>query len=180
MGNPPMGLDFFEGEMGVVLLKFDGVDLGMTLDNTSLERLADIKDIKFAQRGTQPSDLVPTGQGWKLTTKLGETTLARLAKLTQGTTVINHSAKLAQDLYRGAYDNFARRLEIVRCDSDGVASTRAEDRVVFYKAFPKVTGAIGGPMGPDQQRGTDVEFTMLYDRGRCAFGFSGRASSVGL
>jgi hypothetical protein len=110
MVNPPIGLDFVEGPMGVIRLYFDNVDLGLTIDEASLERIADLKDIKFAQLGTQAADIIPTGQAWKVTCKLGETTLAKLEKLLQGLTVVGHSAKLGQDLYRSAYDNFAKRL----------------------------------------------------------------------
>lgn len=180
MANAPMGDDFVEGSMGVIDLVFDGVYLGYTMEEASLEYIEDIKDILFAQLGTQPADKVPTGQAYQVTVKIGQTTLARLQKLIRGLTVAGHSANLGSDLYRSAYDNFARRLVCRRVDSDGVASTDPFHRTTFYKAFPMVTGAIGGPFGPDTQRGTEITFYIFKDRSRQSFGFIGHASSVGL
>ena len=166
--------------MGVIDLVFDGVYLGYTMEEADLEFIEDVKDIFFAQLGTQPSDKVPTGQAWQVSAKIGQTTLARLQKLVRGITVNGHSAKLGPDLYRSGYENFAKRLVCRRCDSDGVASNDPTQRSTFYKAFPMVSGSVGGPMGPDTQRGTEVNFYCFNDRGRKAFGFIGRASSVGL
>jgi hypothetical protein len=178
--NPPMGDDFTEGEMGVVDVEFDGVNLGYTMEDSDLERIKDEKDIKFAQLGTQPSDKIGTGAAWKFTCKMGETTLARLNKVMDGLTVVGHNAKLGQDIYRSGYDNFAKRLVLRRVNSDGTPSTDAAFRTTFYKAYPTVSGSVAGPMGPDSQRGTQVVFFMFYDRTRKCHGFIGRASSLGL
>jgi len=175
-----MGNNFYEGEMGVLNLSFDGTQLGYTMEETSLERIEDLKEIKFAQLGTQPADLIPTGQGWRLTVKLGETTMAKLAKLIRGFTVVGNSAALTQDLYRSGYTHFAKRLVATRVDSDGNDSTDPHFRTTFFRAFPKVNGPVAGPFGPDTQRGTEVEFIIFYDRTRMGFGFTGHASSVGL
>lgn len=180
MANAPEGNNFIEGEMGVVLCNFDGIELGKTMDEASLEFIEDIKDIMYAQLGTQPADKFPTGQAYQLTCKLGETTLVKLKKLMRGLTVNGNNAKLGADMYRSGYKNFAKRLIVTRVDSDGNASIDPHHKATFYKAFPIVSGAIGGPFGPDTQRGTDVTFYIFKDRVKNAFGFIGTESSAGL
>jgi hypothetical protein len=179
-GNPPMGTDFVEGDMGVVQLEFDGVDLGLTVDETTLEKIEDIKDIKFAQLGTQPADKVPTGQAYQVKTKLGETSLVKLRRLMRGLVLHGHNARLGADLYRSGYTYFCKQLVIRRVDSQGTVSTDPHFRVTFYKAFPEVNATPGGPFGPDVQRVTEVTFYIFLHRGKHAFGFIGQASSCGL
>jgi hypothetical protein len=179
MANPPIGNNFIEGPLGVVTINFNGVDLGKTIDEAMLEFIEDIKDINFAQNGTQPYDKIPTGQAYQVTVKLGEITWARLGEVLRGVTVTGNSAKLGRDIYRSGRDNFSKILILRRVDSDGNASTDNLFRLLFYKAMPTVNGAIGS-FGPDTQREVQVVFYCFYDESKEAFGYSGYASSLGL
>lgn len=178
-----LGHDFIEGELGVINLNFDSVDLGKTTDVATLEFIEDVKDIMFAQNGTQPYDMIPTGQAYRLTAKLGQITLARLVKVLRGLTVSSggHSAKFGRDLYRSGRATFAKQLISTRVDSDGNNSTNQRHRLVFFLAMPTVNGALG-PFGPDTQRDVEVAFYIFFDEttGREAFGYSGFASSLGM
>lgn len=177
--SDPMGNNFFEGVLGVVQLTYDNVDLGKTLDEATLEFIEDLKDIFYAQFGTQPYDKIPTGQAYQLSCKLGEQTLARMAKLIRGFSYNGNSAKLGVDLYRSGRDNFSKVLEVKRVDSDGNASSNSLFRLYFYKAMPTINGTVAN-FGPDSQREFDVTFYIFKDATKGAFGFSGYASSVGL
>lgn len=181
MANAPIGNNFIEGVLGVVTLNFNGVELGKTIDETTIEFIEDLKDIMFAQDGTQPYDKIPTGQAYQVTTKIGEITWARLEKVLRGITLGNsgNSAKLGRDIYRSGRDNFAKVLTLTRVDSDGNASTDPLFKLTFYKALPTVNGAIGG-FGADVQREVEVVFYIFYDESKEAFGYAGYASSVGL
>jgi hypothetical protein len=181
MANPPFGLDFIEGSLGVVLLTFDGIDLGKTIDEATLEFIEDIKDIMFAQNGTQPYDKVPTGQAYQLTVKIGEITWNRLEKVLRGLTVSGsgHSALLGRDIYTSGRTNFAKQLIVTRVDSDGVRSADPLYRLVFWLAMPTVNGPIGS-FGPDTQREVEVIFYIFYDETNGGFGYSGYATSVGV
>lgn len=181
MANPPFGQDFIQGELGVVLLNFNGVDIGKTLDETTLEFIEDVKDIMFAQNGTQPYDKVPTGQAYQLTTKMGQPTWAKLAQVLRGITVSGsgHSALLGRDIYRGARESFAHPLIVTRVDSDGNASANMFFRMYFWLAFPQVNGPIGA-FGPDTQREVEVVFYIFYDEIHGGFGYSGYPTSLGL
>ena len=181
MANPPIGSNFIEGPLGVVLLNFDSIELGKTVDEASLEFIEDMKDILFAQNGTQPYDQIPTGQAYKVTCKLGQPTWARLQKLLRGQTGVGDSVKLGRDIYRSGRDSFAKVLTLTRVDSDGAASTDPKFKMTFWLAIPSVSGALGA-FGPDTQRAVEVSFYCLYDEtaGHAGFGYSGIASSVGV
>ncbi len=185
MANPPMGNNFIEGSLGVVNLNFDNVDLGKTLDEASVEFIEDMKDIMYAQDGTQPADKVPTGQGYRVSCKLAELQWDRLAELVRGIHVSGggsgNSAKLGRDIYRSGLANFAKVLVIRRVDSDGVVSTDLKYRLTFYKAIPSASGPMGA-FGPDTQRVMDVVFDCFYDAtaGHECFGYSGYATSLGM
>lgn len=179
MANNPIGNNFIEGPLGVVRLYFDGIDLGKTIDEATIEFIEDLKDIFYAQDGTQPADKIPTGQAYQVTCKLGEQTVARMAKLIRGMTVSGNSAKLGVDLYRSGKVNFSKVLEIKRVDSDGVASTDVVYRLYFYKAMAIINGQIAN-FGPDGQREMEVTFYIFKDDTKGCFGFWGYASSLGL
>lgn len=179
MANDPIGNNFIEGPLGVVSLTYDSVNLGKTIDEATIEFIEDIKDIFYAQDGTQPADKIPTGQAYQMSCKLGQQTWARLEKLIRGLTVVGNNAKLGVDLYRSGRDNFSKVLEIKRVDSDGVASTNALYRLYFYKAMPIINGSIAN-FGPDSQREMEVTFYMFKDTVKNCFGFAGYASSLGL
>lgn len=181
MANPPLGSNIIEGPLGVVNLTFDSTDLGKTTDETSVEFIEDMKDIKYAQNGTQPYDQIPTGQAYKVTCKLGQPTWARLNKLMRGLTVLGDNTKLGRDIYRSGRSSFAKVLVLTRVDSDGNPSTNPKFKLTFWLAIPSVSGALGA-FGPDTQRAVEVSFYCLYDEasGHEGFGYSGNASSLGI
>ena len=177
----PIGLDFIEGVLGVVLLTYNNVDLGKTIDEASIEFIEDIKDINFAQDGTQPFDKIPTGQAYQVTVQIGELTWARLSQLMRGITVggSGHSALLGRDIYRSGRDNFSFPLVVTRADSEGVREVDPFYSLTFYNAFPMPTGAMGA-FGADNQRGMEVNFYCFYNETNEAFGYAGYASSLGV
>jgi hypothetical protein len=183
MANPPLGNNFIEGPLGVVLLTFNSVPLGKTTDETNLEFIEDMKEIKYAQDGTQPADKIPTGQLYRLTAKLAQPTWARLKEVLRGITLGDNvnNAKLGRDIYRSGFDSFAKSLVVARVDSDGAASTDPKHCLTFFKALPTVNGSIGA-FGPDTQRSVEVVFDCFYDEstGHECFGYSGVASSLGI
>lgn len=181
MANAPMGTNFIEGVLGVVRLIFNNVDLGKTVDEASVEFIEDIKDIFFAQDGTQPADKVPTGQAYQVTCKLGQQTWVRLQQLMRGIAIgSGGSVALGADLYRSGKDTFAKELKIIRVDSDGTAWTDPQYTLVFFKAFPQVSGPVGN-FGPDTQRTVDVTFYCFRDSAHDnKFGYQGNPSSFGL
>lgn len=179
MANPPIGNNFIEGVLGVCRFTFDGLAMGKTVDDATIEFIEDVKDIFFAQDGTQPGDKIPTGQAYQVTMQIGQQTWERLEKVLRGVSVSGggNSAILGRDIYRSGKDNFAKVLTITRVDSDGVASTDPLFRLTFYKAFPMVNGPLG-TFGPDTQRTVEVMFYCFYDDTNNAFGYSGYSSSV--
>ena len=180
MANAPIGNNFWEGELGVVRLTFDGTALGKTTEETAIEFIEDLKDIMFAQDGTQPADKIPTGQAYQITCNLGEVTLARLEKLLRGITVSGNSASLGADLYRSGKDNFAKVLTLTRVDSEGVASTDPLYKLTFYLAMPIIAAGLS-TFGPDTQKITPVTFYCFRDESNSnKFGYSGYATSLGL
>ncbi len=180
MANAPIGNNFWEGPLGVVTVTFKNVDLGKTLDDVIIENVEDIKDILYAQDGTQPYDKIPTGQAKMVTATFGQITIDLINSLMRGVTKSGdgNSAKLGRDIYRSGRDNFTGQLVLTRVDSDGNASSDPYFKLTLFKAFPIITGNV--PYGPDTQRGVEVQFYIFYDETNEAFGYSGHASSVGL
>lgn len=180
MANPPIGNSFPEGPLGVVRIEFDNVDYGMTMDNTEIEQIEDIKDIFHAQKGTQPYDKIPTGQAYRLTLSFSELDCPMFAKMYRGITLSGGglSASLKKDMYRSGRDNFSARLKVTRVDSAGAASTNPFMILNFYKAMPSVTDPV--IYGPDEQRVLTTEFYIFEDETQEAFGYWGYASSVAL
>jgi len=174
----PLGSNFIEGPLGVVQITFDSVDLGLTIDEANLEFIEDIKDIFYAQYGTQPADKIPTGQAYQLTCKFGQPTWARLEKLLRGLTVSGNNALAGRDLYRSGITSFAKSMSVARVDSTGVISANPLYRIVCPKAMPMVTNL--GAFGPDQQREVEVNFYIFFDTTISAFWYAGYASSLGL
>lgn len=173
-----LGNNFIEGPLGVVQLEFDGVDLGKTLDDTEIEKIEDVFDVLYAQDGTQPADKVRTGEAFQVTCQLAEQTLTRLEKVMAGVTKAGNSAKFGRELYLSGKDNEAKVLKIKRVDSDGVVSADDHFILVFYEAWPQVTGPT--TYGPASQRVLPVTFYCFFNSTNLAFGYFGNASSVGL
>lgn len=178
--NPPIGNNIIEGPLGVVVIDFNNIYMGKTIDEVTVEYIEDIKDILYAQDGTQPYDKIPTGQAYQVTATFGEQTITRLKEVMRGITQSGggNSAAYGRDIYRSGRENFAKELVLTRVDSEGNASANPFFRWLFYKAMPIITGSI--VYGPDTQRGMEVQFYCFYDETKEAFGYSGYASSVGL
>ena len=174
------GDNIWEGPLGVVQLEFDGLDMGKTMEDTTIERDEDIKDILYQQNGTKPADYSKTGLLYIVRTKIAEISTDKMAKILPDITVSGsgNSVKFGRELYRSLRDNEAKVLKIIRVDSEGDLSTNDDYIIVWYKAIPIVTGTI--EWGADTQRGIEIEWRCVWDETEGAFGYSGKASSVGL
>jgi hypothetical protein len=177
MANAPIGNNIFEGPLGVVVVEFDGLDLGKTTADTELMAEEDVKDIIYQQNGTKPYDKVPTGINYMLKVTLGEITTAKIEKLLRGTSAQGNSLKMGRTLYTSLRDA-AKALKVTRVDSDGVASTDPRFTMAFYKAIPIIDG--GFQWGADTQRNLAISFYIFFDETELAFGYCGYASSLGL
>jgi hypothetical protein len=175
-----MGNNIWEGPLGVVQLEFDNLDLGKTMEDTTIEPDQDIKDILYQQDGTKAADLVRTGILFIVKCKIGIINTSRLTKVFSGITKSGdgNAVKIGRELYRSMKTYEAKVLKVKRVDSEGEVTTNDDHIIVFYKAIPVVTGTID--WGADTQRGLEIEFRCMWDEDECAFGYSGKASSVGL
>jgi len=175
-----MGDNIWEGPLGVVQLEYNNLDLGQTMEDTTIEPDQDIKDILYQQQGTKPADKVRTGIVFIVRCKLAEITTTRLAEVFSGIEVSGggNSVKIGRELYRSMKDYEAFVLKVQRVDSEGSVTVNDDHIIVFYKAISIVTGTID--WGADTQRGLEVEFHCMWDDTEEAFGYSGKASSVGL
>jgi len=175
-----MGNNIWEGPLGVVQLEYNNLDLGQTMEDTTIEPDQDIKDIMYQQQGTKPADYVRTGILYLVRCKLGEISTDKLAQVQSGITVSGggNAIKIGRELYLSMKENEAYILKIKRVDSEGAITTDDDQIIVFYKAISIVTGTID--YGADTQRGLEIEFRCLWDDTEEAFGYSGKASSVGL
>lgn len=175
-----MGNNIWEGPLGVVQLEFNNVDLGKTMEDTTIEPDQDIKDILYQQDGTKAADKVRTGIVFIVRCKIAEITTARYKEVMSGITVSGdgNAVKIGRELYRSMKTYEAKVLKVQRVDSEGSVTTNDDHIIVFYKAIPIVTGTID--WGADTQRGLEIEFHCMWDETEEAFGYSGKASSVGL
>lgn len=179
MAYPPIGLNALEGPLGVVQLNFNNVDMGMSMGGCELERIRDIKDLMYDQRGTQPNDKVYTGIAWKVKTPLAEATVLRLKELLPDLTVsAGGSVKFGQALFVSCKDNFSKKLIMRRCDSDGIISTDPMMKITWYKAFPDLTDPFTFTV--DGQRVSTIEWYIFKDTTNNCFGYMGYNSSLGL
>lgn len=174
------GNNIWEGPLGVVELEFDNLNMGKTMEDTTVERDEDVKDILYQQDGTKPADYAKTGLLYIVRTKIAEISTDKMAKIMPDITISGdgNSVKLGRELYRSLKTYEAKVLKVIRVDSEGDASTDDDFILVFYKAIPIVTGTID--WGADTQRGIEIEWRCLWDETEGAFGYSGKASSVGL
>lgn len=174
------GDDIWEGPLGVVQLEFGGLDMGKTMEDTTIERDEDIFDIMYQQDGTKPADYSKTGLLYVVKTKHAVITTDKMKKVMDDITVSGsgHSVKLGRELYRSLRDTEAKVLKVKRVDSEGTPTTDDNYILVMYKAIPIVTSPID--WGADTQRGIAIEYRCVWDDTENAFGYSGKASSVGL
>jgi hypothetical protein len=175
-----MGDNIWEGPLGVTQIEFDDLDMGKTMEDTTIERDEDIKDIMYQQEGTKPADYVRTGLLWLVKTKIAEISTDKLAKIMPDLTVSGggNAVKLGRELYRSMKTYEAKTLKIKRVDSEGDVTTNNDYILVFYKAIPIVTSTID--WGADTQRGVSIEWRCLWDEDESAYGYSGEPSSLGL
>jgi hypothetical protein len=180
MGNV-VGANFWEGSLGVIRIEFDGVDLGKTVEEANIEYIEDIKDIHFAQDGTQPADKYRTGAAYQVTARFGQITIPRIVKLIKGTEAsgAGNSLKLGRELYLSMLEDESKVLIVRRVDSEGVVSTDPDFILNFYNAVPLITGG-SFIYGPDTQRDIEVTFYVFFNDTNLAFGYTGYASSLGL
>jgi len=180
MANPPIGINVWEGVLGVVNIYFNSVYLGKTTADTELAIDEDLKDIIFQQDGTKYQDKVRTGISWQLNCTFGQIDTDLVTTLLQGwvKSSSGNSVKIGRSLYQSMKNNESLPLEIRRVDSDGNSSTDPRHKIKFYLAAPQVTGNV--MWGADTQRNLAVTFFVFWNETEGAFAYSGYASSVGL
>jgi len=178
--NNPIGSNFMDGVLGVVIPEFGGVDLGKTSEDTEIEFIEDITDIFHAQDGTQPADKIPTGQAYMVRCKFSEPSNTVISNLQRGVTLSGDgkSVNLGRDIYRSGYESFTKLLKLKRVDSNGQASADPLFILNFYKAMWVTTAAI--LYGPESQRLIEGEFYIFFDKINLTFGYTGYATSLGL
>jgi hypothetical protein len=177
--NPPIGNNFLEGSIGVGRVEFDSVDLGKTIGDIEFEKVEDIKDITFAQDGTQPHDKVPTGIFYMAKVVLGETTIALIDKIDDHSnkTPGGTGLKLGKSIYRSLRDN-AKQTVFKRVDSQGNSSTNPLYWLTAPKTFITTTGI--PVLGPDSQRSIEATIYLFYDETNELFAYTGLASCAGV
>jgi len=179
MANPPIGLDFLEGCLGVCKITFNSIDMGKSMGGCEIEFVEDIKDILHDQDGTQPYDKVPTGQAWLVRTPLSEITAIRLQQITRGVTIAGAgSVSFGKNMFISGRENFAKKLVLKRVDSTGVVSADPMFILNFYKAMPRITAPLTYTV--DGQRVMSVEWYIFEDETNKMFGYLGYNSSLGL
>lgn len=178
--NPPIGQYFHDGVLGVCAVTFDGIDMGLSVDEISIEYMENTKDIFFASRGTMADDKIPTGQAYQVKIKFGQLNNARMAKLYRGVELSDtgKSIKHGRNIYTSGKTNFAKELILTRVDSDGNPSTDLFFRATFFKAMPLEIGP--EIFGPDSQRTQEVTFYCFYDDVKQCYYVAGYPSSLGL
>jgi len=179
MANNPIGANAWEGCLGVVTVEFNGVDMGKTTADTEIVIDKDVKDIIYQQNGTKFFDKVMTGMALQVNFTIGEITTARLASAIPGwvKSTGGNSLKMGKSIYQSWKDN-AKKLVLIRVDSEGSASTDPKFKINFYKAFLEVTGNI--QYGADTQRNLAITAHIFWHSTASAFGYSGYASSLGV
>ena len=180
MANSPMGLNFIEGVLGVCNIEFNGVDLGITTDQTEITLDQDMKEIMAQQSGTKAYDHVRTGIVFNVTCTFGTITTALCAALNPSfePSGSGQSMKVGRNLYQSAKDNEGKKLVLKRVDSEGVSTTDPVYMMTFYNAAPTITS--GFVYGADVQRAISVTFNVYWDVTNQAYAYMGNASSVGL
>ena len=178
MANPPIGVNVWEGVLGVVDIYFNNVYLGKTTADTELAIDEDLKDVIFQQDGTKYYDKVRTGIAWMLNCTFGQIDTDLAVTLLQGwvKSTTGNSVKIGRSLYQSMRNNEALPLEIRRVDSEGNPSTDPRHRIKFWLAAPQVTGNF--QWGADTQRNLAVTFFIFFNENEEAFGYSGYATSV--
>lgn len=178
-----LGDNYFEGVLSPGKAIFDSVDLGLSVDEITIENEKDYTDIIAMQYGTKPIDKIQTGELWMVTLKLTDYSIAQLAKVLTGMTVSagGNAAKKGTDCYESMYDK-AKLLIIKRTDCDNVVSTDEDYWLNFPKAYPLNDSDIL-TMSPGSQQSFEVKFICFKDRDSGSasegnFWWSGQASTA--
>ena len=177
--NAPIGNNYLEGSIGVGRIEFNGIDLGKTVGDIEFEKVEDIKDIMYAQDGTQYFDKVPTGISYSAKITLGEVTVDLLDRID------DHSDKtpggtgliLGKSIYRSLRDNAVPTI-IKRVDSRGNSSTNP----IYWLTLPLTFITTSGipVLGPDAQRTVEANLIVFYDTDNNLFGYTGLDSCAGV
>lgn len=156
------------GPLGNCRITFDGDELGKTTEDTSLNKIEDVKDILYSQDGTQAADHVPTGILYRLDATFGKIKTALLEKIlysfsSQVTDFSseNDSGTFGRYIYQSLRDNKSGNLIIQATDSNGAARTEAKDTLNFYEAVPIIDENILN-WGADTQRNLPAQFYIYY------------------
>lgn len=179
MANAPIGNNFLEGVIGVGRIEYNGTDLGKTIGDIEFEKIEDIKDINFAQDGTQPADKVATGIFFQAKIVLGEITndLVALIDAHASKSQNGLSMKYGKNIYQSFKEN-AKVTRIKRVDSEGNSSTNP----LYWMTCPKTFITVSGPpvLGPDSQRSQEAMLYIFYDEVNEIFCYTGLASCLGI
>lgn len=156
------GSKLFAGPIGVVILGFEGYNLGKTTQESKLSPDLDIKDINYQQLGTKPADHVITGADWLVDAVLAEVKTETLKVLfpylvaSSGTPGAD-SGVIKADMYESMVSKYAGVLKIASVNASGAPSTEVEDTMYFYIAIPIINGDLIN-WGADTQRELPVQF----------------------
>jgi len=178
MGNL-LGSNFFGGDLGVTQITYDSVDLGLTMGNTILRKVENMKEIFASQYGMAPIDIIDNGEWWEVEFDMEDLAYTKLQKVIAGVTIsgAGTAVKFADGSFLSRYTN-AKTLQIKRVESDGAVTTNPNYIWTAPKAAIKSIGEF--PYGPDEQKVYHIIMHIFFDRTNLYHGYAGAASSLGL
>jgi len=151
-----MGAPF--GDLGPCTVIWDpdtsNVDLGPTFGGVTFEDDVKYKEIKEDGYGDQPVDAVFTGRISKATMKMTESSLAHLAKVIPGMTVVGSVATVTASVGT-QMRALAKKVTLKRL-IDGVVSVTTTEWITLLLAYP--IASLKWEFDADKQRVTDVTF----------------------
>lgn len=175
MGQTPLGNDFWDGPVGVVGLKWNGVNLGKTNADTTISTILAFTEVMHNDDGTEFYDKVFSGKRKELACTLSEITSERLALLMDSfEKSAGGSTKEGRKLFHSMRDQ-AAELEIYLLDEDSEATT---DPLFICKAplaYPEQTSEF--TRGPGVQTSVSFTFHLFYDPTQKCFIYTGAISS---
>ena len=180
---PILGNNIYEEWLKPGRLTYDGVDLGLSINDIEVRREKNNQEIMADQFGTQMIDNIETGSIWYVKVELTGYTITQLQKVLTGMTISagGNAAKMGADCFKSKYDN-AKTLVLKRVDCDNVASSDEDYWMTFPKAYPMNESDIL-TFGPNDQESFEVEFICFKDRDAGSdsegyFWWSGQASTA--
>jgi hypothetical protein len=157
---------------------YNGNDLGLTLEDTSIKEINDHTEIKKAQKGTKPIDKYRTGTVWEVKAKFTDFNSVLMG--CNGSITYSGdktSAKFSAALYQSLVAA-AKELKIVRLESNLQDTVDPSGIMTFYKAIA-IFNEMDLSFSPSKQRAIEVTFE-CYANALGDFGFYGNASSLGI